>query len=355
MIKKFNYYSLFCLFLIIFSLICPMIFVGCKKPSSIGHKAQSLIISKNNLNINYIYEWNRTYGTPQDDNGYGLCIDNNGYIYLTGSVYNASQGKTDAFIVKYNRSGAKLLEINYDYFSHNEVGFDVAVNSSGSIFLVGRVDDGSIGGIGSGGTDGILIRYSPSGKKLLPSYHIGSTYNDTAYGIAIDTSDNVHIVGSVGSSSSGSQLMLRKYTSNLVQIWARSFGGPDDEDGYDLALDSNGDIYTIGTTDSWGSGDTDVMITKYDSAGNFVWNNSWGFSSYDYASGIVIDSSLCLVAGNTNVFYGTSFSNIVLSRFWKNSGSISGWSYFIGNSEDFGNDIAKDSKGNFFVCGTTLS
>lgn len=65
--------------------------------------------------------------------------------------------------------------------------------------------------------------------------------------------------------------------------WARGMGGTVRDVGYDVAVDSSGNVYTtgyfsatvdfdpgIGTNNLTSAGDADIFISKLDSNGNFV-------------------------------------------------------------------------------------
>ena len=56
-----------------------------------------------------------------------------------------------------------------------------------------------------------------------------------------------------------------------------SGGGTGDEEGFDVAVGSDG-VYLTGYTASFGEGGYDVFLVKYDSSGNQMWNTTWGAS-----------------------------------------------------------------------------
>ncbi|GET43525.1 DUF4347 domain-containing protein [Microseira wollei] len=102
----------------------------------------------------------------------------------------------------------------------------------------------------------------------------------------------------------------------LEYSWARGFGGSGDDDGYRIAVDREGNVYTtgvfqgtvdfdpgIGTYNLTSAGDTDIFISKLDRNGKFVWAQSYGDTGGDRGFGITVDS-----AGNvyaTGHFQGT--------------------------------------------------
>jgi len=101
--------------------------------------------------------------------------------------------------------------------------------------------------------------------------------------------------------------------------WGVSFGGSGNETGYDIDLDSGGNIYVTGIfsgsnvdfdpdpahSDLHSSkGGFDIYLTKFDSLGDFVWARTWGGTGYDRGYGVAADES-----GNvyvTGVFKGAN-------------------------------------------------
>jgi len=47
--------------------------------------------------------------------------------------------------------------------------------------------------------------------------------------------------------------------------------------GLDIMLDDNNNIYIVGSTTSFSndSDNTDILVLKYDSNGNLIWNRTW--------------------------------------------------------------------------------
>ena len=116
-----------------------------------------------------------------------------------------------------------------------------------------------------------------------------------------------------------------------------------DSDNKSIALDSSGNIYSIGTLTS-GSGD--ISFIKYDTNSTAVWQYKIDSGVADTISGIHIDSS-------DNIFVvGTSGGYIWVAKF-NTSGSVQ-WQRQIrasAGSTTTGNNIVSDSSGNLYVVG----
>ncbi|KKK92161.1 hypothetical protein LCGC14_2705720, partial [marine sediment metagenome] len=73
--------------------------------------------------------------------------------------------------------------------------------------------------------------------------------------------------------------------------------------GRGVAVDSSDNVYVAGGTDSFGAGQDDIFLVKYDSSGVHQWNLTWGGITEDYSMGVAVDSSdNVYVAGITNSF-----------------------------------------------------
>src|SRR5262245_39586846 len=91
-------------------------------------------------------------------------------------------------------------------------------------------------------------------------FAVGGTISDQGRGIATDSAGNVYIAGSFedtadfdpgpGSSELTSQgsfdMVVAKYSTNGVLLWARSMGGSDGDNGRAIAVDGSGNVYTTG-------------------------------------------------------------------------------------------------------------
>lgn len=86
--------------------------------------------------------WIRTLdGGNGTDIAYGITTDSSDNIYITGIWDNGPD--LDAFIVKYNSSGAIQWQRTLDGGNGNDYGYGVATDSSNNIYVTGRWHNGS--------------------------------------------------------------------------------------------------------------------------------------------------------------------------------------------------------------------
>lgn len=87
--------------------------------------------------------------------------------------------------------------------------------------------------------------------------------------------------------------------------WTRQLGTSSYDGASDVATDSAGNVYVVGSTNGGLDGNTnsglyDLFVVKYDSAGLKQWTRQLGTSSDDYTTGVATDSAgNCYVAGGT--------------------------------------------------------
>ncbi|MBK8822372.1 MAG: hypothetical protein IPN58_07090 [Anaerolineales bacterium] len=160
---------------------------------------------------------------------------------------------------------------------------------------------------------------------------MGSTHFDFGYGIVVDSIGNVYTTGLFQDTvdfdpgagvtdlvSIGFQdTFISKLDSNGDYVWAKSMGGINLDSGVDIALDSYGNVYTMGvfmdtvdfdpgagTTNLISAGNKDTFLSKLDSHGDYIWAKSIGGTDLDYGTSIALD-----VSGNIHMagyFYGTA-------------------------------------------------
>jgi len=195
----------------------------------------------------------------------------------------------------------------------------------------------------------------------------GSGVEDT-YGIALDSSDNIYVVGETNSTSFSSltisqpgpqtisDIFLLKYDSSGQQEWYRTWGGVEDEWGRSLVTDSSDNIFVVGSTESFGAGDNDIALIKFNSLGAQQWNTTWGTSGSESGYSIALDLSgnIFIVGSISTGNPQPDTSDVVLVKFnslgeyqwdktWNGGGIEAGWAMIMDSSE------------NIFITGLTLS
>jgi hypothetical protein len=116
----------------------------------------------------------------------------------------------------------------------------------------------------------------------------------------------------------------------------------------------DGGFILVGSSASFGNGNSDVYMVKVDSIGEYEWSKTYGGEFTDWGLSVeqTTDSGY-VIAGYTNSF-GTNDYDIYIVR--TNSIGDSLWTKRYGsNGWDFGNDIKQTIDGGFIVAGQTSS
>lgn len=157
---------------------------------------------------------------------------------------------------------------------------------------------------------------------------VGGNIGGYGQAIAVDSQGNGYVTGIFYSTASFgtttldcsgySDIFVAKVDSSGNWLWAKRAGCPINdgvlgmEFGYDIAVDSNANVYItgsfcgtadFGTLSLTSSGYSDIFVAKLDSNGNWIWAKRAGGTGWDYCYGIALDSAanVC-ITGN---FEGT--------------------------------------------------
>ena len=151
----------------------------------------------------------------------------------------------------------------------------VAVDANGNVYVAGYTE-GNLGGSNQGSYDIVLVKYDSAGIQQWIR-QLGSPDYDRSAGVAVDANGNVYVAGSTegnldGSNQGGNDIVLVKYDSAGIQQWIHQLGSPASDRSAGVAVDANGYVYVAGHTyESLGGpnqGGWDIVLVKYDSAGN---------------------------------------------------------------------------------------
>jgi hypothetical protein len=209
-----------------------------------------------------------------DDYGQSIAVDNLGNAYITGYTYSSdfpttlgafdtsfNGGSYDVFVSKLNPNGTGLVYSTYLGGGSDDDGHGIVVNSLGNTYITGWTGSSNFpttsdvfDKILSGHTDAFVTELNPSGTTLVYSTFLGGGSNDNGYGISIDSSGNTYIIGFTNSST-------------------------------DFPI-------TLGALDTSYNGNGDIFISKLNFNGTILLYSTYlGGESWDYGIGIAIDNS----------------------------------------------------------------
>ncbi len=308
------------------------------------HQNSKEIIDDDNISILTLsaenpvaFEWEVKWGTGSFDFGTGLYRDSSDNIYITG--YGTSNN--DMVVVKYNSSGDKIWDETWGG-ANGDNAYDVVADSAGNVYVSGVTYS-----YGAGSADMCLVKFNNLGSfQWYETFGTGDL--ETASGVALDPSEYIYTCGGDYDGVSGNITIL-KYEGNGNLIWSIDWGGVAEDYAYGILLDPSNNIFITGYTENFGADGRDIILVKFNSTGDYQWNQTWGKATDDYGRGIDFDSD-----GNIYVSgcYGTT---MCLSKF--NSSGIIQWNYtYGGNAYPLENShVVVDSSDNIYLSGSKMN
>ncbi len=215
--------------------------------------------------------WSIQYGTMDDEYGRSLAVDGSENIYITGATTGSFDGDGtaetrpgDVFLVTFDQSGARgwIRQWGTEVW---DGGHAVATDGEGSVFITGLTHgdlDGNslneglcpvLGDENQACADAFLTKFTAAGEKQWTRLW-GSVDYDDGYGVAVDSRGNVFVTGSaagdvddaVFAGGFGTDIMLTKFDAAGERLWTKLWGGATDDAGRDVVVDRNDTVYLTG-------------------------------------------------------------------------------------------------------------
>ncbi|MCH8044429.1 MAG: SBBP repeat-containing protein [Planctomycetes bacterium] len=357
-------------------------------------------------------DWGTYIGGDDRDGATAMAVDAEGNILVTGTTKSAGwvsggfdttyNGRDDAFVIKLSPTGEHLWS-TYLGGSGNDRARDIAVDSAGNVLVTGNTDsrDWVSGGYDTSFNDGFAnsrdafaVKLSPAGDHLWSTYLTERNFPDDfglpdnfgggyAYGIAVDSADNVLITGSVNPACiCGNDAFVTQLSPTGDLLWntylTYTFYG---NVGNDIAVDADDNVFVTGETTTEFE-NSNGFVTKISPSGDPVWNTFFGDVEEDVGQGIAVDTA----------------GNVLVTGFTESPGWVSGgfdttfdrsdcpelgeddwgepihvdcgdafvvkispngehlWSTLVGGTDnDYGRNITVDAEGYALLTGTTRS
>ena len=383
----------------------PVIHFSCLSESSYGfsvsdYDRNSLLIIDPTILLSSTYVGGSGY-----DSSYGIAIDSNENIYVTGTTlsgnfpvvnaYNIYTNLYDVFVFKLSPNGSTLLYSTYIGGSNDDVGTSIAVDTNGNAYITGYTlshDFPTINAYNSSydyNYNAFIVKLSSDGSSLVYSTYVSGSDYDSGNDIAVDNNYNCYVIGetnsknfptTIGSFGGYTGAFVLKLSANgSTLVYSTIIGGSNYTSGSGLTLDTNDSIYITGFTDSADfptvnaynntfTGSYDVFVSKLSADGSsLIYSTYVGGTGDDRGTNIALDKyGNAYITGYTassdfptvyafNDKYGGSFYDTFAFKLSSN-GSTLVYSTFIGGSgTEYANDIAVDGDGNAYIVGETWS
>jgi hypothetical protein len=357
-----------------------------------------------------------------------LAVDTSGNAYVTGFTnttnfpttpgcfQNVFRGFGCGFASKLNQAGSALVYSTYLGGSSSTFPRGIAVDALGEAYVTGFTASANFPitaatafqPVLGGGADAFLTKFGPFGGLLYSTY-LGGAKGEIGIGVAADDAGNAYITGATQStdfptSPGAFQTSFAGGTDPSVDvgdvfvtklstvasgsnslIYSTYLGGSGVEGGRAIAVDSAGNAFVTGVTQSLNFpttqsvfqnpvGGKDAFVTKLDAVGtHLIYSTYLGGTGNDEGNGIAIDNrgNACVV-GHTfstdlptvNAFQTTCncgvtsldpFGDAFLAKLNHQGTALSFSSYLGGAADDIGFGIAVDASNSIYVTGYAKS
>ncbi|MEZ5396102.1 MAG: SBBP repeat-containing protein [Bryobacterales bacterium] len=287
-------------------------------------------------------------GHGDEDACNAIAVNAQGEIFVAGysrsmdfpstqGVLQATQaGERDAFLTKISADGSQILFSTFLGGVADDTAYDLALNSAGSIVVVGDTSSNSFPVSGNArqnvrrAIDGFVAMLSPDATSLEYGSFLGGQNDDLALGVAVASNDEVYVVG--------------------------------ETDSPDLEVSSSPAHGALNGTEA------DMFVSIFDPTGaNLVYGTYYGGSVRDFANDVAIDSAgrIYVVGGTSSDDFPVSATALlgeprgnadaVLLQLERHGSNVLMATYFGGENEDQATAVAVNSAGNVYMAGWTRS
>jgi len=233
-------------------------------------------------------------------------------------------------------------------------GSAAAIDNEGSLLVIGSSVPFS-----NGQSQAFFFKFvselpdSPLGQRAcMRTFGDGEPLDTFGYSITTDVSDNIYITGATQTfDGEAYHVFLQEYTSSCNLLYTQEWGGQGNDIPHAITTDTVGNVYVVGSTDSFGNGVTQIFLLKYDTTGGRLFSQTWGTSN-SYGNGVAVDNlgNIYVVGTTTNLVGG---SKIVLLKYDSSGNLLTDKTVGDGVQNSYGTGVAVDSGGNVYVTGYT--
>lgn len=362
------------------------------------------------LVIDPVLTYSTYLGGSGGDIAYGVAVNSAGDAYVTGVTASTNfpvtstsyqptyAGDGDVFVTKFNSTGTGVLFSTYLGGTGVDAPSQILLDAAGDIFLVGSTTSNNFpttSGVFQqtfgGKQNAFLTEMKPDGSALIYSTYIGGTGIDFGTALALDSSGNAYVAGSTQSTdfptknplqlgNDGlSDAFVTEVSSTGALKYSTYLGGSLSDYGTGIAVDKTGNVYICGYTyssdfptqnayQSSQGGGSDIFITKFTPGSSaLLFSTYLGGSSSDRAFAMIVDSSGNIyLTGDTQstnfpvtatayqaTLLGTA--NAFVTKVAPGASTLVFSTLFGGSGTDQATAMALDSAGNIYITGFTQS
>lgn len=274
---------------------------------------QSMYVS--NTNELYVYGSSNSQDYPTTENAFDATNNSNNIIVTHLSMDGANIiGST--FVGGSGNDGTNIASTNYGDSYRGEIIVDDNGNPFICSFSTSNDFPTTINAFQTnynGGQDGVVFKMTPDLSTMTWSTYIGTSGDEAAYGLRLDSEYNVYVTGSTNSTNFPTttnsayptylggdfDAFILKLQNDGTTLLSSSFFGSDGKDqSFFLDIDNSGDVYIYGQNDEqiaitsscYGVANSTQFVAKLDSElDTVIWQTTIGTGSIGSSNWSVYD------------------------------------------------------------------
>ena len=253
--------------------------------------------------------WEQTFGGENSEIGYSVQQTTDGGYIITGFLFtNEVSGVdfTDIYLIKTDENGNEQWSKIIGSENSFELGRSVQQTTDGGFILIGSKRS-SVGE----SNEIYLIKTDENGNEHW-SKTFGGEETDIGHSVQQTTDGGFIITGMTWSFGNDYDVYLIKTDGNGNELWSKTFGGTNRDEGYSVQQTTDGGYIITGYTKSFGDEDDDfyddVYLIKTDGGGIEQWSKTFGDEdedNEDYYSGYSVQQTNdggYIITGDTGSF-----------------------------------------------------
>ncbi len=373
----------------------------------------------------------------------GIAVDNPGNAYVTGYTHSpdfpvtfaslnlecGGDGRcgaswnpgglivSNAFVTKLNPAGSALIFSTFLGEYEQVQGSGIAVDGNGNVYVTGQTSVNFTPTVpiippalppppfpitsnafqptfGGGSLNAFVTKIDPTGSSILYSSYLGGEVEDIGYGITVDSNSNAYVTGVTYSATfpttpgalqfanggAGDAFVSKINPAGSALLYSTYIGGTGLDQGNGITVDSTGNAYVAGLTNSVSfgfapngfqtanHGQGDAFVAKLRSTGQLSYFTYLGGSKADAATGIAVDPlNNVYITGSTvstdfptagavfQPLYGGGNADSFVAKLDPTGKTLVYSSYLGGTNTEISTGIAVDTTGSAYVTGQTCS
>jgi parallel beta-helix repeat protein len=256
------------------------------------------------LDSNFNEQWNKTFALDDFDTFNSIQQIDDGYIIL-GETFNETS-KNRIWLVKTDENGNEQWNKTYGE-NENAFGESLILTSDGGFIIIGTKKTGPYN------LDFWLLKFDKNGNMLWNKTYGGSNWD---WGLSIlEANDSGYfLLGRLGPFKENDDLWLIKTNENGYEQWNKTFGGKGNDGGESIISIINGNYLIIGSTSSFGAGNSDLWMIKIDGNGSEYWNKTIGGKDDDWGRSIIQTIDGEYIIGGVTYSFGAGFGDAWLIK-----------------------------------------